>query len=78
MATGLERVAVPDRSTTQPTVRVGTAGIVAARWLIAATWAPAPPQSPEVVVAGIIEQVERLRGHEFASDPTVEFVADAG
>lgn len=38
---------------------------------------PPPRQTPEEVVAGIVEQVERIRGHEFGTDPVVEFVDPA-
>lgn len=66
-----------DRSTKKRTTRVGVAGVAAALCVIASACAPAPTQTPEEVVAGIIERVEQLRGHEFATEPVVEFLDPA-
>jgi hypothetical protein len=42
--------------------------------LAAAGCVPPPEQTPQEAVASIIEHVERIRGHEFVTDPEVQFV----
>lgn len=42
--------------------------------LIAAGCVPPPEQTPQEAVAGIVERVEQIRGHEFVTDPVVQFV----
>lgn len=45
--------------------------------LVAGACTPAPEAGPEQVVAGIVDAVERLRGHDFLEEPAVEFVDPA-
>lgn len=61
------------------TVTRSKALIAAVLTVAVAATACAPPQNqtPEEVVAGIIEHVERIRGHAFTTDPVVEFLDPA-
>lgn len=46
--------------------------------IIAATACVSPPQqTPQEVVAGIATRVEQIRGHEFVTEPVVEFIDPA-
>lgn len=53
---------------------IALVGAVLAVVLAAAGCVPPPEQTPQEAVASIIEQVERIRGHEFVTDPVVQFV----
>lgn len=53
---------------------IALVGSLVAVALVAAGCVPPPKQTPQEAVASIIEQVEQIRGHEFVTDPLVEFV----
>jgi hypothetical protein len=44
--------------------------------LVGSACAPAPPTSTDEHITDIIAFVERVRGHEFVTDPVVEFLSD--
>lgn len=62
------------RSTFHRPLRVVATASIAALTLVAASCVTPPELSPEDTVASIVEQVERIRGHEFVTDPVVQFV----
>ena len=53
---------------------IALVGAVLAVALAAAGCVPPPEQTPQEAVASIVEQVEQIRGHEFVTDPVVQFV----
>lgn len=53
---------------------IALVGAALAVILTTAGCVPPPKQTPQEAVASIVERVERIRGHEFVTDPVVEFV----